>query len=87
MAVVLVMAGGAVAYVLSHSPHNVSHPHVEFTPPATTTAPATQPKPVAVDNFAWPRYGFDTERTHLYPGSDPPSPPLRQGSAQMGQIE
>ena len=31
--VVLVLAGGAVAFVLAHAPHNVSHPNVEFTAP------------------------------------------------------
>jgi outer membrane protein assembly factor BamB len=76
VAVLLVMAGGAVAFVLAHSPSNVSHPNVEFTRPTTTTPP---PKAVAVDNFAWPRYGFDAARTHYFPASDPPKPPFRIG--------
>jgi hypothetical protein len=58
--VLLVLAGGAVAFVLAHEPHNVSHPNVEFTRPTTTTATATTPPPkkkapVPVDNFYWPR--------------------------------
>jgi outer membrane protein assembly factor BamB len=77
------MAGGAVALVLAHSPHNVSHPNVEFTTTAaTTTTTATTPPPkhaVAVDNFAWPRYGFDAGRTHVYVGPNAPEPPLRVG--------
>jgi outer membrane protein assembly factor BamB len=72
------MAGGAVAFVLAHSPHNVSNPNVEFSGP-TTTAPPPAPKTVAVDNFAWPRYGFDAERTHYFAGPDPPEPPLHVG--------
>jgi outer membrane protein assembly factor BamB len=80
VAVLLVMAGGAVAYVLAHTPHNVSHPNVEFTAPAATTTTPAAPKPaVAVDNFAWPRYGFDAARTHVFPGEDPPAPPLHVG--------
>jgi outer membrane protein assembly factor BamB len=73
--IVLVLAGGAVAFVLAHAPHNVSHPNVEFTRPTTTTAPAKTP----VDDFSWPRYGFDAERTHFYSGPNPPEPPLHIG--------
>jgi outer membrane protein assembly factor BamB len=74
--VVLVLAGGAVAFVLAHEPHNVSHPNVEFTRPTTTT---TAQKPAVVDNFTWPRYGYDAERTHFYSGPNPPEPPLHIG--------
>jgi outer membrane protein assembly factor BamB len=74
--VLLVLAGGAVAFVLAHAPHNVSHPNVEFTRPTTTT---TTPKPTPVDTFTWPRYGFDAERTHLYSGPNAPEPPLHVG--------
>jgi outer membrane protein assembly factor BamB len=77
VAVLLVLAGGAVAFVLAHSPHNVSNPNVEFNQP-TTTAPAPSKK-VAVDQFAWPRYGFDAERTRVYPGPKAPEPPLHVG--------
>jgi outer membrane protein assembly factor BamB len=79
--VLLVLAGGAVAFVLAHAPHNVSHPDVEFTrPTGTTITPATTAhKPSAVDNFAWPRYGLDAQRTHFYPGANPPEPPLHVG--------
>ena len=81
VAVLLVMAGGAVAFVLAHKPQNVSHPNVEFTAPTTTVTspPAPPPKQVTVDNFAWPWYGFDAERTHMYPGPNAPAPPLRIG--------
>jgi outer membrane protein assembly factor BamB len=74
--VLLVLAGGAVAFVLAHAPHNVSHPNVEFTRPTTTT---TAQKPAAVDNFAWPRYGNDAARTRVYSGPNPPEPPLHVG--------
>ncbi len=75
VAVLLVLAGGAVALVLAHSPHNVSHPNVEFTRPTTTTPPPAQ----KVDDFAWPRYGFDSERTRVFTPANAPEPPLRVG--------
>jgi outer membrane protein assembly factor BamB len=75
VAALVVALGGTAAFLLAHSPHDVSHPNVEFTRPTT----ATPPTPVAVDNFSWPRYGFDAERTHFYPGANPPEPPLRVG--------
>ena len=85
--VLLVLAGGAVAFVLAHSPGNVSHPNVEFTRPTTTTTPPPPPPPkkkketkgVAVDNFAWPRYGFNAERTRVFAPRNAPEPPLHVG--------
>jgi outer membrane protein assembly factor BamB len=77
--VLLVLAGGAVAFVLAHAPHNVSNPNVEFSRPTTTAPPTTPRKPSPVDTFAWPRYGFDAQRTHFYPGPNPPEPPLHIG--------
>jgi outer membrane protein assembly factor BamB len=74
--VLLVLAGGAVAFVLAHAPHNVSHPNVEFTRPTATTSPS---KPTPVDDFSWPRYGFDAERTRVYSGPNAPEPPLHVG--------
>ncbi|MBV9606477.1 MAG: PQQ-like beta-propeller repeat protein [Solirubrobacterales bacterium] len=78
VAVLVVLAGGVVAFVLAHSPSNVSHPNVEFTRPTTTT-PAPPPKKVAVDNFAWPRYGLDAERTRTFTPANAPEPPLHVG--------
>ncbi len=77
VAVLLVLAGGAVAFVLAHAPHNVSHPNVEFTQPTTTAT--TAPKPAAVDNFSWPRYGFDAERTRTFAPANAPEPPFHVG--------
>jgi outer membrane protein assembly factor BamB len=69
----VVAAGVAVAVVLLHAPGNVSHPSVEFTRP---NAPTGQP---TLNNFEWPRYGFDAARTHLFPGAKRLDPPLRTG--------
>jgi outer membrane protein assembly factor BamB len=77
--VLLVLVGGAVAGLLAHMPQNVSNPNVEFTAPTTTTVAAAPPTKVVVDNSVWPRYGFDAERTHLFPGTNVPQPPLRVG--------
>lgn len=82
--VLLVVLGGTVAVLLARAPHNVSHPNVEFTSPPTTAATTpevTTPKkkPVVVDNFEWPRYGFDAERTHVFPDGKAPAPPLHVG--------
>jgi outer membrane protein assembly factor BamB len=74
--VILLVAGGAVAYVLAHSPGNVSHPNVEFTRPTTTPPAPPKPKP-AVDNFEWPRYGFDAARTRFFAAGSKLSPPFR----------
>jgi outer membrane protein assembly factor BamB len=76
LAVVLLAAGGALAFLLAHSPGNVSHPSVEFTRPTATT-PA-KPKP-PVDNFEWPRYGFDAGRTRFFAGGAVLTPPFRVG--------
>jgi outer membrane protein assembly factor BamB len=73
--VVLLLAGGGVAFVLAHSPGNVSHPSVEFTRPTTATPPPK--RKTVVDNFEWPRYGFDAARTRFFPAPAKLSPPFR----------
>jgi outer membrane protein assembly factor BamB len=76
-AVALILAGGAVAFVLLHSPGNVSHPNLEFTNQAPTT-----PSPrrhAVVNNFLWPWYGYDAGRTRLFPGNGKLHPPFHVG--------
>jgi outer membrane protein assembly factor BamB len=78
----LLLAAGAVAAIILHSPGNVSHPNVEFTAPTTTTATTTATAPKrkkAVDNFQWPRYGYDLARTRDFPNSGRLDPPLHRG--------
>jgi outer membrane protein assembly factor BamB len=60
----VVLAGGAVAFVLLHSPGNVSHPNVDFTTPKVVKLP---PRPQPVDNFSWLFYGGDLGRTRYQP--------------------
>jgi outer membrane protein assembly factor BamB len=77
VAVLVVLAGGAVAVILLHSPGNVSHPNVEFTRPTTTTAPP--PTRVVLPPFEWPRYGYDAERTRYFASGHKLDPPFRVG--------
>jgi outer membrane protein assembly factor BamB len=76
-AVLLVLVGGAAAFVLLHSPGNVSHPNLEFTRPTTTTPPS---QPAAVlPPFQWLRYGYDAARTRYLDSGGKLDPPFRRG--------
>src|SRR5258707_12946251 len=75
-AVLLVLAGGAVAFILLHSPGDVSHPDLEFTAP---TATRPKPKPRVEPPFEWPRYGYDAARTRYFPSGHALDPPFRVG--------
>ena len=79
-AVVLVLMGAAVAFVLAHAPGNVSHPNLQFTSPTTTT-PTPPPKTTTrvVDNFQWPWYGYDAGRTRFFDAPSALAPPLHRG--------
>ena len=78
--VLLVLAGGAVAFVLLHKPGNVSHPNLSFTTTTTTSSTTTTAhKRKVVDTFLWPRYGFDAARTRVFDGPHVPKPPFRVG--------
>jgi len=79
VAVLLLASGATVAFVLLHAPGNVSHPNVEFTRPTTTQPPPPRKAKVVVNNFEWPRYGYDAARTRVFPGSQNLDPPLRTG--------
>ena len=83
VAVLLVGAGIAAAFLLLHRPGNISHPNLEFTHPTATTS-APRPKPAPVVYFLWPRYGYDAGRTRFFPNSSRLDPPLRQGWVYRG---
>jgi outer membrane protein assembly factor BamB len=79
VALVVVIAGG-LAFVLLHKPGNVSHPNVSFT--TSTTSATTPPAPPrkrrpVVNNFLWPRYGYDAGRTRYFGGPRALKPPFR----------
>ncbi len=78
--VALVVAGGAAAFVLLHSPGNVSHPDLQFTVPTTTVdAPPRHRAKHAPDNFQWPWYGYDSARTRFFAGPPNLHPPFAVG--------
>jgi outer membrane protein assembly factor BamB len=62
LAILIVVIGGAAAYLLSRAPGNISHPDVSFTAPTTRSAPATRP---AID-FQWPVFGYNAQRTRAF---------------------
>ena len=74
-AVLLLVVGGVVAFVLLHKPGNVSHPNLEFTRPTTTTPP----KPTAAPTAAWLRYGYDAQRTRYFADGSFGQGPFRRG--------
>jgi outer membrane protein assembly factor BamB len=79
-AVVALIAGGAAAFILLHSPGNVSHPNLSFTAPTTTTSTTTAKKPVKrVPPAEWLRYGFDAGRTRAFTASRTLAPPFHVG--------
>lgn len=82
VAILLVVLGGAVAFVLLHSPGNVSHPNLSFTTSTSTSTTTSAAKPSrhrVVNNFEWPRYGFDAARTRAFDGARGLTPPFRTG--------
>ena len=70
-AVVALIAGGAAAFILLHTPGNVSHPNLSFTAPATTTSSTTTARKPAkqAPPAEWLRYGFDGGRTRSFTAS------------------
>ena len=82
VALVVLIAGG-VAFVLLHAPGNVSHPNISFTTTTSTTTSSSTTtsthKAVVVDDFLWPRYGYDAGRTRYFDGPRDLAPPLRVG--------
>ncbi|HET9101837.1 MAG TPA: PQQ-binding-like beta-propeller repeat protein [Solirubrobacteraceae bacterium] len=82
-AVVLIVAGGLVAFVLLHAPGNVSNPGVQFTQPtsATTTTSSTTraARRRAANTFAWPWYGYDAGRTRNFNSAANLRPPVHHG--------
>jgi outer membrane protein assembly factor BamB len=79
IAVLLIAAAGAVAALILHSPGNVSHPNVEFSTPTITAQAPPRKKKKVVNNFQWPRYGYDLARTRDFPNSGRLDPPLKRG--------
>lgn len=73
VAALVVLAGGAVAFVLLHAPGNVYHADVQF----KSSAPPTGVPHAST--FLWARYGYNTERTRYLPAPPVLSPPFKVG--------
>ncbi len=73
VAVLGLLVGGAVAFVLLHAPGNVSHSNVEF------DAAAPQSREQHASTFLWARYGYNAGRTRYLPAPPVLSPPFRVG--------
>jgi len=83
LGVLLIVAGGFVAYALTHRrPPDVSNPDVAFSAPTTTVAaPTPNPRTLA---FEWPLYGYTPARTRSFPLATPARPPFVQRWAVHG---
>jgi outer membrane protein assembly factor BamB len=74
---------GAVSFVASREPGDVSNPDVEFREDDTTAAPAPD-EPAEkqakgkTKSFSWPVYGYDKARTRYLPVSKPFRPPFAE---------
>ena len=80
-AVVAVVAGGVVAYVLLHAPGNVSNPSVAFNQPTSTAPPPPPRRHHRRNNFQWPWYGYNGGRTRLFASTPSMHPPFHIGWA------
>jgi outer membrane protein assembly factor BamB len=80
LAVALLAAGGAVAFVLQHRPGDVSNPNVEFDAPTPTATPTPEetPEPKKVNAFRWPVYGYSADRRRQVDVPRSLRPPFRR---------
>ena len=92
IAALLLVAGGAVAFLLIRQPGDVSNPDVAFTVTDTPeeTQPPAQPRTprraAPVDTFLWPTYGLNEQRTRAWTNSpDYLSPRFRRGWTYRGR--
>jgi outer membrane protein assembly factor BamB len=76
IAAVLLLAGGAAAYVLL-SGGDVSDPNVAFRAEPTET-PVPEPAKKGADTFTWPLYGYSETRRQFFPASKSLRPPYRR---------
>ena len=78
-ALVVLVAGAAVAYKLTRPPGDVSNPDVPFvdstpTPTETPSSPGGKRK----DDFQWPNYGYTLDHRRAYTPPQPIGPPFRR---------
>ncbi|HEV7459152.1 MAG TPA: PQQ-binding-like beta-propeller repeat protein [Solirubrobacteraceae bacterium] len=76
-AAILLLAGGAVAYVLASKPGDVRNSHAEFVP--------ERPAVPKVDTFSWPILGYTLDRRRYFP-TNTVKPPYRTRWHLKGQV-
>jgi outer membrane protein assembly factor BamB len=81
-ALVVVVAGAAVAYKLTRRPGDVSNPDVPFVDSTATPTPTPTPKGkkkgTAADDFRWPNYGYTLDHRRAYTPPQPIEPPFHR---------
>ena len=96
----VLMAGGAAAFVALNQPEDISNPDVEFREeeptadepaeelePEETATPGKKRKKVrAVDRFIWAHYGYTRDRRRYLPLKRPLHPPYREVWQFQGNV-
>jgi outer membrane protein assembly factor BamB len=77
VAAAILLAGGAVAYVLASAPGDVRNSHAEFVP--------ERPAAPKVDTFSWPMLGYSLDRRRYFPTATV-KPPYRVRWHLKGQV-
>jgi outer membrane protein assembly factor BamB len=87
----LLLVGGAGAFLGTREPGDVSNPDVEFrAEPTETPVPTPAPtEPDKADDFVWPQYGLTGDRRRYLPASKSLRPPFHHvwGVGGRGLIE
>jgi outer membrane protein assembly factor BamB len=78
-AAAILLAGGAVAYVLASKPGDVRNSHAEFVPEKPVP-----PKP-KIDTFSWPILGYSLDRRRYFPTASV-KPPYRTRWKLTGRV-
>jgi outer membrane protein assembly factor BamB len=93
----LLLAGGAAAFVVLNQPKDVSNPNVEFREEAPSATPEEELEPEEaakpgkkktrrVDRFIWAHYGYSRDRRRYLPVKEPPRPPFRELWQYQGHV-
>src|SRR4051794_15574582 len=79
-ALVVLVAGAAVAYKLTRPPGDVSNPDVPFvdSTPTPTATPSPKGGKQRKDDFRWPNYGYTLDHRRAYAPPQPIEPPFRR---------
>ncbi len=94
----LLLAGGAAAFVVLNQPEDISNPDVEFREePAADARGGARARGDAeagqeassvrkIDRFIWAHYGYTRDRRRYLPVKNPPHPPFREVWQYQGSV-